>query len=106
MCAGDLFIAIPPFSWPLIKKLVTKRVVKAITDQMASRMVMREGAYVLARFLRFMSLEQRPSQKLFAFVYTNFELFERWTADIKLDVLPVRTAAAHIANLCDFLFLV
>jgi hypothetical protein len=39
---------------------------------------------------------------MFRFVYMNleqFEMFERWTPDLKVDVTPVQTAETHLANL-------
>jgi hypothetical protein len=90
----------------LIHRFVTKRVFKAIMDHTADRAITREGSYVGSKFLRFVALDLRadlrPPAKLIASVYTNleqFEMFERWTGNLKADVAPVQTPAVHLTNL-------
>jgi hypothetical protein len=86
----------------LIKRFVIKRLVKAIAGQTDCAKPRRAGAYVFRKFLRFISLEQRLCLTLTAFVYANieqFELFERWTPELKMDVAPAQAPEAHLANL-------
>jgi hypothetical protein len=67
----------------------------------------REGAYLLAKFVRFIPLKDPQSyphqrHQVVTFIYNNleqFEMFEKINGELKTDVAPVQTPAAHLANL-------
>jgi hypothetical protein len=93
------------YSPPLIAQFVSKKTVKwlpQVCELSAHKILMREAAYVLAKFLRFVKLEQQLTGKLVTFVYTNVEhveVFEKLTPEVQNDLQPVQTEQEHIENL-------
>jgi hypothetical protein len=93
------------YSPPLVAQYLTKKAViglPQICEVSGQKILVREAAYVLAKLLRFIKLDQQIPAKLVTFVYTNLEhieMFGKLTPEFQNNVQPVQTQQEHIENL-------